>query len=217
MTTVDDVIRVVVIDDHAVFAESISTALAAFPDVEVVGVGHSRADAVALVGSAEPDAVLLDYRLADASGADVIRSLHEVVPELTIVVLTAAVDERTLAEAMDAGCSAYVTKDQSLDAVIGALRSAVAGRAVFPPDLLRAVLRRRTQRQVEWDLSPRELEVLALLAEGLTNKAIAARLVLSLHTVRNHVQNILGKLGAHTRLEAVAIATRAGLLPRRSD
>jgi DNA-binding NarL/FixJ family response regulator len=208
-------IRVAVVDDHAVFAQSVSAALATFGDVDVVGVGHSGVDALALVERARPDAVLLDYRLGNESGADVIRALCAADPAVKVVVLTASVDERTLADAMDAGCAAYLTKESSLDDVVAALRSTVAGGAVFPPELLRGVLRRRSESRAATELTARERQVLRLLAEGRSNKAIAAELALSLHTVRNHVQRVLGKLGVHSRLEAVAAAGRAGLFDER--
>src|SRR5207245_1790878 len=137
-------------------------------------------------------------------------------PGTKIGIITAEEEEARVLRAIDAGCSGFVNKSQNVNTLVAVLRAAEAGEALIPPAMLRRLLPRLspTQRGVGHDLTPREHEVLALVAEGLPNREVAIRLGIELTTARNHVQNLLNKLGAHSKLEAVAIAYREGVIGR---
>ncbi len=140
------------------------------------------------------------------------RAVH---PSIGVVVLTASAADHVLLAAIDAGASGFLSKTRSLAEVTAAVRAAAAGESVISPELLARLLPRfgRVKVRSADELTDREREVLALVAEGLSNAAIAERLVVSVHTVRNHIASLSAKLGAHSKLEALSIAVRQGLLP----
>jgi DNA-binding NarL/FixJ family response regulator len=166
------------------------------------------------VARCEPRVVLLDQQLPGRDGLSVARDIKARNADVMIVMVTGAPDDRVLLGAIDAGCSGFLTKDRLVDEVVESVRAAAAGEVLIPPSLLARLLPQlnRTSRGIGGDLSPRELEVLELLATGATNKAIAEQLYLSVNTIRNHVQQVLVKLGAHSKLEAVSIAVREGII-----
>ena len=209
-------IRVLVCDDHRVVAEGLAMVLEAQPDVEVVGVAGTVAEVRELAASLWPDVVLMDYALPDGDGVAATSAVKTARPEVKVVMLTSFVDVDVLVAAIEAGCSGFVTKHKAADELTAAVRLAAQGEALVSPDMLARLLPRLrpTYHGIGSDLTPREREVLDLLAQGESKEAIARRLFLSANTVRNHIQNILGKLGAHSRLEAVATATREGLIHR---
>lgn len=211
----DQPVRVLIVDDHEVLAASLALVLDGQPDITTVGVAGTLAKARALIVSATPDVVLLDHRLPDGDGVAAIRELRSLRPSVEIVVLTASAADHVLAAAIDAGAAGFVSKTRGLAEVTAAVRAAAAGEAVISPELLVRLLPRlqRGQQAARTDLTEREREVLGLLAEGLSNAAIAESLTVSVHTVRNHIANLSAKLGAHSKLEALAIAVREGLLP----
>ena len=208
-------IRVLVVDDHEVLAGSLSLALGDEDDILAVGVAGSLARAKELIPTAAPDVILLDHRLPDGNGVDSIGELRELRPSVSVVVLTASPAEQVMLTAIQAGASGFLSKTRSLSEVTGAVRAAASGEAVISPEMLARLLPRmqRGNASTQTALTEREREVLSLLAEGLTNAAIADRLVVSVHTVRNHVANLSAKLGARSKLEALSIAVREGLLP----
>jgi DNA-binding NarL/FixJ family response regulator len=161
-----------------------------------------------------PRVVLLDQQLPGKQGVDVAREIRADHPETMVVILTGVADDRVLLTAIDAGCTGFLTKEHAAGEVVSAVRAAAAGEVLIPPALLARLLPQmnRAHRGIGADLSPRELEVLELLALGTTNRVLADQLHLSVNTVRNHVQQILVKLGAHSKLEAVAIAVREGVV-----
>lgn len=206
--------RLLIVDDHGMFAESLRLALGAEHDLEIVGTATTLAQARALVVSAQPDVVLLDHRLPDGLGVDAIAELRSLRPAANIVVLTAAAEDSMLVKATEAGCAGFVLKTSPLDELVTAVRAAAAGEITVSSDLLARLLNRlhHQYERPETDLTAREREILQLIAEGLTNGAIAGRLFISVNTVRNHVQNVLTKLHAHSKLEALSIAIRDGLI-----
>lgn len=208
------VVRVLLVDDHQVFRQALEGLLDREPDIEIVGGAGTVRDAVAAAREHAPDVVLMDYELPDGNGADATAQIRADRPETKVVILTAADDEAVLISAIEAGCSGYVTKQKAVEEVVSAVRAASQGEALISPSVLARLLPklRRQARRSTSDLTPRELETLGLLAEGLSNAAIAQRLVISPHTVRNHVQSVLEKLHAHSKLEAVSIAVREGLV-----
>jgi DNA-binding NarL/FixJ family response regulator len=210
-------IRVLVVDDHDVFASSLAQVLGLEPDLLALGTASSIAEARTMIPSTLPDVVLMDHRLPDGDGVEAIAELQELRSSTKFVVLTASTADHVLVTAIESGATGFLSKSRSLDEVRSAVRAAHSGEAVISPEMLARLLprlnRRREPGRVE--LTERELEVLALLSEGLTNTDIAKRMVVSVHTVRNHVANLSAKLGAHSKLEALSIAIRRGLLPDR--
>jgi two-component system, NarL family, response regulator DevR len=208
-------IRVLIVDDHEVLASSLALVLDAEEDITSVGVATTLEQARALIGSVHPDVLLLDHRMPDGDGVAAIPALRELRPSLGIVVLTASSADHVLLAAIESGASGFLSKTRSLDEVTAAVRAAAAGESVISPEMLARLLPRfgRTSPHSVDELTEREREVLALVAEGLSNAVIAERLVVSVHTVRNHIASLSGKLGAHSKLEALSIAVRRGLLP----
>lgn len=211
-------VRVLLCDDHDVLTEGLAAVLEA-RGLDVVAVVNKGADALDAVSRSEPDVVLMDYQLPDQDGVSVTRAIKAAHPDVQVVLLTSSTDERVLVEALEAGASGYVTKHKGSAEVVDAVAAAAAGEVVVSPDMLARLLPRLSPQpqpqRLGDDLTPRESEVLGLMAEGATNDEVADRLFISRNTVRNHVQNILTKLGAHSRLEAVVIATRSGLVRSR--
>jgi len=206
-------VRVLVVDDHQMFAASLAQALQSESDLLVVGQGTSIGDARRLVASTTPDVVLLDHRLPDGDGVGAIAELHRIRPSAKIVVLTATTSDRLLVAAMEAGAAGFIAKTQRLDDVVDGVRAAAQGESVVNAKLLTRLLPRLRRRSGGGaELTEREREILDLLAKGLSNADIAQELTLSVHTVRNHVANLSAKLGAHSKLEVLSIAVREGLV-----
>lgn len=209
--------RIVLVDDHQVFAETLCRALATEPGFEVVALASTKDDAVEAVRRERPDVVVTDHRLGggpDADGVAVTTEVLAMLPGTAVVMLTASEDDRVLVAAIEAGCTGFVTKTQPLGDVINAIRSASTGEAVVNPTMLARVLPRlASRRNTPSDhLTKRELEVLGAMVTGASNQVIADRLFISRDTVRNHVASILQKLGAHSKLEAVALALQRGIV-----
>jgi DNA-binding NarL/FixJ family response regulator len=211
----EDPTRVLIVDDHEVLASSLALVLEAEPDITSAGVATTLEQARAMIDKAQPDVVLLDHRMPDGDGVAAIPSLLAQRPSMGVVVLTASSSDHVLLAAIEAGASGFLSKTRSLDEVTAAVRAAAAGESVISPELLARLLPRfgRGSTHAAQELTEREREVLGLVAEGLSNAAIAERLVVSVHTVRNHIASLSAKLGAHSKLEALSIALRRGLLP----
>ena len=207
-------IRVVVVDDHEMFAQGLTAILGADPSIEVVASAGTVEEGCATVRLHKPDVVLMDYELPDGDGATATERIKDEAPSTQVVMVTSFDDEGVLVRAIEAGASGFITKHKAVQEVAAAVRAAHAGEALISPSLLARLLPklRQNPRGVGADLTPREIEVLKLLATGASNQQIAEELVLSLHTVRNHVQNVIGKLGTHSKLEAVATAVREGII-----
>jgi len=211
-------IRVLLVDDHRLLTESLSRLLSLEPDIQVVGVAGTVADATRLLGESL-DVALMDYRLPDGTGIDVTRALKSRWPGARVVMLTAAEDEETLLDSIQAGADGYLTKDRAVEDIVAAVRSAHAGETLLPRSVLLQIARRvaeardrASEMQPVESLTPRELEVLRALTEGLSTPEICARLFITPNTLRTHVQNVMGKLRVHSKLEAVAFALRYRLV-----
>jgi two-component system response regulator DevR len=210
----DTTVGVLIVDDHRMFSESLGRLLADEDGIEVLGVAATGSDAIDMVNRLHPKVVLMDYQLPDQDGVAVTVQVKRQNPAVMVVMLTGSAEDRVLLAAIDAGCSGFLTKDRAAAEVVHAVRAAAVGEALISPALLARLLPKlnRTQRSLGEDLSDREREILGLLARGMTNKVIAAELFLSVNTIRNHVQSVLAKLGAHSKLEAVSTAVREGII-----
>lgn len=206
------VLRVVVVDDHRMMAEALASVLGDEPDLLVVGVENSVASGVAVATDERPDVVVMDYRLQDGDGVDATRQLRDALPDVNVVMLTAYPDDNILGAALEAGCCGFVAKGSPVEELLNAVRAAATGGGVFAPDVIARLVRLQNPRAGAQDLSPREQQVLELVATGQSTGGIASALDLSQHTVRNHIRNVLTKLGAHSKLEAVVIAARDNLI-----
>jgi DNA-binding NarL/FixJ family response regulator len=217
-------IRVLLVDDHQLLTGSLSKVLQGEPDIQVVGVAATVNEAKQLARD-RLDVVLMDYRLPDGTGAEAARAIKARWPGVRIVMLTALNDDETVLESIQAGADGYLTKDRAVQEVVDAVRQANAGETLLPRSVIMGIAQRvaaakdRTvdRRQIE-PLTPRELEVLRALVEGLSTPEICDRLFIAPNTLRTHVQNIMGKLRVHSKLEAVAFALRHRLVePPRSE
>ncbi|HET9601690.1 MAG TPA: response regulator transcription factor [Acidimicrobiales bacterium] len=210
-------LRVLIVDDHPMFRMGLAAALAEMDGIELVGQAET-ADAVeALVDATQPDVVLLDVRLPDGSGLEVNRGLAERHPTVRVILLTMSEDHETVLTALRDGARGYLVKGTGPDRVEHALRSVMAGDVVLNHDVAQAVSElahartRSTRNRPFPTLTDRELDILELIAQGLDNQTIARRLVLNPKTVRNHVSNVLTKVHATDRSNAIVLARQAGM------
>ena len=192
-------IRVLVVDDHAVVRQGLAQLLGSADDVEVVGSAGDGGEAVELVASASPDVVLMDLSMPGVDGVEATRRIGD---GARVVVLTSFADERRIVDALDAGACGYILKDATPDEVLAAVRAAAAGDVPLDPKAARVLLERRRAGGPARRLSDREREVLALVAEGLANKQIARRLSITERTVKAHLTNIFQQLGVTDRTQA---------------
>lgn len=207
-------VRVLIVDDHQVFAASLARVLADEDDLEVVATATTAAEALAAM-SPTVDVVLTDFRLSSGDGVQLARQIVDGWPGVKVVMLTASTDEGVMTAALEAGCAGFITKSDPLDLVLAAVRSAATGESVVSPALLARLLPKlmtKGSRGRNPDLTPREREVLQVMARGGSNQQIADELVLSRDTVRNHVASILSKLGVNSKLQAVTLAIQRGLV-----
>jgi DNA-binding NarL/FixJ family response regulator len=207
-------VRVLLVEDHGMVAEAIGMAFDAVDDLAVVATTGSVAGAVSEAGRHRPDVVVLDRRLPDGDGIAAIARLREAAPDARVLVLTGEATAAVATRVAEAGGNGLMLKSSRLDDLAAAVRRVAAGEVVFAPGLLGGVLDRLTGRDRARGaaLTPREREILLLMGEGASTGEMVGRLGVAHNTVRNHVQRVLEKLGARSKLEAVAIARREGLL-----
>lgn len=208
-------IRILIADDHPVFRFGLKALLAAEDDMLLVGEATSGVEAVSLAASLAPDVILMDLNMPDLNGLEATRHIIAASPDTNILVVTMFDDDSVFA-AMRAGARGYILKGAGGEETLRAIRAVAHGEAIFSPAVARRMMQFLTQpppvaAEVAFpELTAREREVLALMADGLTNSAMAARLVLSPKTIRNHVSNIFGKLHVADRAEAISRARNAG-------
>ncbi|MCG3042327.1 response regulator transcription factor [Streptomyces sp. S1A] len=207
-------IRVLLVDDHQVVRRGLRTFLEVQGDIEVVGEAADGAEGVARAEELRPDVVLMDLRMPGSDGVEALRKLRELGNPARVLVVTSFTEQRTVVPALRAGAVGYVYKDIDPDALAGAIRSVHAGHVLLQPEVARALL---SQEGADGgpgrgtSLTEREREVLALIADGRSNREIARRLVLSEKTVKTHVSNILMKLDLADRTQAALWAVRHGM------
>jgi DNA-binding NarL/FixJ family response regulator len=218
-------VRILIGDGHSLFREALSAALAAERGLAVVSEARDGVDAVAEAERTRPEVAVLDAELPNCDGVRAARLIRERVVGCHIVLLAAEEDLETLADAVHAGVNAYLTKASPLSELVEAIRAVHRGDTLVPARMLGGLFQRLLQQRRATDqaarrlgrLTPRELEVLSLLAQGGDNDSIARVLVISPQTARTHIQNVLVKLGVHSRLEAAAVAIQNGLVDEVSQ
>ena len=203
-------IRVVVVDDHAVVRHGLQQLLATEPDIDVVGMAADGAEAVALLASASPDVFLMDLSMPVVDGVEATRRILAIAPEARVVVLTSFAERQRVLDAIEAGALGYVLKDAAPDEVLSAVRSAAAGGSPLDPRAARVLLdaRRNGPGPKGGQLTDREREVLRLVAEGLANKQIARRLGIAERTVKAHLTSVFQAIGVTDRTQAALWAQR---------
>ncbi len=212
-------IRVLICDDQDVVTEGLRVILGASPEIEVVGVAHDGAEAVALVGQRRPDVVLMDLKMPGVNGIQATRQIGERYPDVRVLVLTTYDADEWVFDAIRSGARGYLLKDTPRQELIAAIRGTAEGKTHVDPAVAGRLFAHVAQgpalavdTSAIQALSERELEVLRLLARGLSNADIAARLYLSEGTVRNYVSAILSKLDVADRTQAAVLALRYGLV-----
>lgn len=206
-----DPTRVLVVDDHKVVRKGLRTFISVNDDLEFVGEAANGEEAIEQTAALHPDVVLMDLKMPVMDGPTAIEHIRARFPTVQIVALTSFDDEAMARRALAAGAIGYLFKDAEEEELITAIRLAGEGRGVVAPEAVRALVDRAGDGY-EVGLTERERQILGLVARGLTNPQIAERLTISVSTVNFHVHNLLDKLGAKTRTEAVTIAAREGLI-----
>jgi len=212
-------IRLLLVDDHAVVRTGLRMLLEGESDIEIVGEAEDTSEALNQISQLEPDVVLMDIGLPDMSGIDATRSIKQLAPSTAVVALTIHEDEEYFFQMLDAGASGYVPKRAAPDELLTAIRVTAQGEVYLYPtlakllvkDYLTQALQPKNQATLN-GLTPRENEVLTLLADGASNMEIADQLSISPKTVARHRENIMGKLNLHSRAELVKYAIRKGII-----
>jgi DNA-binding NarL/FixJ family response regulator len=217
----DESIKVLLVDDHALFRRGLQATLDLEPDIEVVGECGDGREALDRAAETLPDVILMDVRMPRHDGIQACSAIKEAVPSAKILMLTMSEDEADLYEAIKAGASGYLLKDLPIEEVATSIRAVHTGQSLISPTLASKLLTEFAAMVKRGDaaqsvphprLTPREMEVLRLVARGMNNRDIARDLFISENTVKNHVRNILEKLQLHSRMEAVVYAVREKLL-----
>ncbi|MBI2704576.1 MAG: response regulator transcription factor [Actinobacteria bacterium] len=213
----DAAIAVLIVDDHAMVAESVAKVVNATPAMAVVGIATDAAEAQDAAARLEPDVVLMDYNLPSSDGVTCAVEMKARRPELRVLILTGYDTDDVVSKAINEGCDGFISKTAGVAEMVDAIRRANAGEAVFTVAELSRAVRRLRRSGGPTELSDRELDVLRLMASGASTADLASELYISVHTVRSHVRHILEKLGAHSKLEAVSIALREGIISMPSS
>ena len=201
-------IQIVVADDHPIVREGVVANLKRQRDLKVIGEASDGAEVLALIKQHRPDIALLDLRMPQMSGLEVLMALNELKLETKVIVMTTFENEEDIQRSMKAGARAYLLKDCPQQVLVDAIRGVYRGEVYLPPQIAQKLVDHMQKPQ----LSPRELEVLRAVAAGKSNKEIGAQLFISEGTVKTHVESLLDKLGAATRTSAVKAAVRRGLV-----
>lgn len=208
-------IRVVIIDDHAVVRKGLRFLLDQQADIEVVGEARDGAQGIALISNSPPDVVLLDLLMPGMDGLTAVREIKQLTPTTQIIILTSYYEDEQIFSAIKAGALSYLLKDTDPEALIEAVRAASRGEGVLHPIVAARVLREMRQKahSLLGELTPRELEVLTLIARGKSNHEIAVELAIGERTVKTHVSNVLSKLHLEDRTQAAIYALQKRLVP----
>lgn len=206
-------IRVLIVDDHEMVRRGLGLFLRGYDDFELVGEAANGEEALALCAHTQPDVILMDILMPGMDGIDATRTIRQRFPDIQIVALTSSSNTRTVTAAIQAGAISYLLKNVSDDQLASAIRAARDRQRTLSPEATQALINAAMRPpEVSYQLTQRELEVLALMAEGLNNPEIAERLYLSRSTVKFHISSILSKLGVSNRAEAIALALKHDLV-----
>ena len=205
-------VRILIVDDFAVVRQGLRMFLALDPELEVVGEAENGAEGLRLAHELRPDIVLMDLVMPMMDGVSSIAAIRRELPEVEVLALTSVLQDALIFGAIRAGASGYLLKDTEADELRRAIKAAVAGQVQLSPEVAARLARESWASSGPEPLTPRETDVLRLLASGLSNKEIASQLGLSDRTVKHHVSNILGKLGVLSRTQAAVCAVRLGLV-----
>jgi DNA-binding NarL/FixJ family response regulator len=209
--------KVIVCDDQSIVRDGLEMLIKLEPDIQVIGLAEDGAMAVEMAGKKSPDLVLMDLKMPVMNGVEATRQIRAKYPDIKVLVLTTYDDDEWVFDAIQAGAAGYLLKDTPRDEVVKAIRGTVSGKSYVDPSVAGKVLRQASSRQTQPatlitnKLTERELEILRLIAKGLSNADISDRLFLSEGTVRNHVSSVLAKLGVSDRTQAAVIAIQHGL------
>lgn len=209
-------IQVLIADDHTLFRAGLHALLKLFPEIQVVGEASTGDEAIAKAEALQPDIILMDLQMPGVNGIEATRRIVRASPRIGIIVVTMFEDDSSVFSAMRAGARGYILKEAGEEEVLRAIRAVAEGEAIFSPAIARRLVHffsesRQTSDLAFPELTGREREILDLIARGESNAAIVQRLVLSPHTVRNHISNIFSKLQVADRTEAILRARDAGL------
>lgn len=209
-----EVTTLIVVDDHRSFADLLSAALNTFPDMRCLGTASTAAEGVALASRVQPNIVVMDIQMPHQDGLQATREIREACPDTVVAVLTAHTDPGWISRAAQAGASAFVPKDGSLKAIIDVLHRVRRGQMLVAPSTFdrRSDRGSEAPRAVNPALTPRELEVLIYLGQGMPAKSVSRVMGISLHTCRGYIKNLHHKLGASSQLEAVVKGQTLGLI-----
>src|SRR3954469_11818246 len=219
VTDAADAIRVLICDDHALFRRGLIMVLESEEGIDVVAEAEDGEEAITKAEDTAPDVVLMDVRMPRMSGIEATRAIADAVPTAKILMLTVSDEEQDLYDAVKAGATGYLLKEISIEEVANAIRAVVTGQSLISPSMASKLLsefnnlaKQAEQKAIAPKLTDRELQVLKLVAQGMSNREAAETLFISENTVKNHVRNILEKLHLHSRMEAVVYAVREKLL-----
>ena len=215
-----DLITILLVDDHAVVRQGVRAFLEAHPEFDVVGEAVNGTEAVKMVEEYVPDVVLMDLIMPGMDGVEATRLIKNVSPRTQIVVLTSYHEDEHIFPALKAGAISYLLKDVKMDELVEAIKKAALGNAVLHPHVAARVIdeiqgKKQDEFKPHSDLTNREMEILKLIAEGSSNSEISDRLVISMHTVKGHVSNILSKLHLADRTQAAVYAWQKGVVRRK--
>jgi len=206
-------IRVLIVEDHQVVADGLAALLNDQPDITVVGSAASVVDSITRAQELKPDLVVVDFRLTDGTGADAALGIREARPDTRLIFLSREDSDAARFAAIEAGASAFIHKSQAAAEVVDAIRMVASGGSLFTPRTIATLLNKRREMDSQLDsLTPREKEVLRLMAEGVSSRTIGARLGISYTTVRTHIRSLGSKLGVHSKLEAIVKARELALI-----
>lgn len=206
-------IRVLIVDDHPVVRTGLKFSLLSFDDIVLAGEASSGEEAVELCAANQPDVVLMDLKMPGMDGVSATRAVRERYPTVQVIALTSFREGDLVRQALQAGAIGYLLKGVTMDDLATAIRSAHTGRSILSPEALQALtVSARGAPELGQDLTDRQLEVLSLMVDGLSNAEIASQLTITMSTARFHVSSILRKLGAANRAEATALAVKHRLL-----
>ncbi len=209
----DETTRVLIVEDHRVVAEGLAALINDQGDMKVVGNVGTVADCVAAAAELNPDVVLLDFRLPDGTGPDAASAIRSIRPAAKMIFLTREDTDAARFAAVQSGASAFVHKSRAAADVVAAIRDVARGKMLITPRTIATLLAKRRSIETQLErLTPREKEVLRLMAEGLPSRAIAAELGISYTTVRTHIRSLGSKLAVHSKLEAIVKARELGLI-----